>query len=69
LELLAAAQALDLRGLAPGEGSRAAREAIRDRVPFLEADRELRIDIDAAVELVRGGALLENVERAVGFLD
>jgi histidine ammonia-lyase len=70
LELLAAAQALDLRsGLAPGEGSLAARDAVRERVSFLEADRELRIDIDAAVELVRGGVLLERVEAAVGPLD
>jgi histidine ammonia-lyase len=68
LELIASAQALDLRGRAPGEGSRAARDAIRDRVAFLEADRELRIDIEAAVELVRSGALLDRVQRAVGAL-
>jgi histidine ammonia-lyase len=70
LELLGAAQALDLRsGLAPGAGSRAARDAIRERVPFLETDRELRLDIDDVVELVRGAVLLERVEDAVGSLD
>jgi histidine ammonia-lyase len=70
LELLAAAQALDLRrGLEPGEGSRAARDAIRDRVPFLERDRELRIDVGAAAELARGGAILQRVEASVGRLD
>jgi histidine ammonia-lyase len=70
LELLGAAQALDLReGLRPGEGSGAARDAIRERVPFLEADRELRGDIGDVVELVRGAALLERVEDAVGALN
>ena len=70
LELLGAAQALDLRlGLRPGEGSRAARDAIRERVAFLEADRELRGDIDDVVELVRGAVLLERVEDAVGALN
>jgi histidine ammonia-lyase len=70
LELLGAAQALDLReGLAPGTGSRAARAAVRERVPFLDADRELRRDIDAVVDLVRGASLLERVEDAIGALD
>jgi histidine ammonia-lyase len=53
----------------PGEGSRAARDAIRERVAFLEADRELRRDIDDVVELVRGAELLERVEDAVGALN
>ena len=50
LEALAAAQALDLRSpLEPAEGTRAARDAIRDVVPFLEVDREFRPDIDACL--------------------
>jgi histidine ammonia-lyase len=69
LELLAAAQALDLRGTRPGNGSAAARDAIRERIAFLDADRELRGDVDEVVELVRGGLLLERVEEAVGSLD
>jgi histidine ammonia-lyase len=70
LELLGAAQALDLRGgLAPGEGSRAARDAVRRRIPFLERDQELRLDVDAAVELIRSGTLLEQVEEAIGPLN
>jgi histidine ammonia-lyase len=70
LEALIAAQALDLRApleAAPGTG--AARDAIRGRVSFLEADRELRPDIDAVTDLVRGGALLEAVEATAGSLD
>jgi len=38
-------------------------------VPFLEVDRELRPDIDASVELVRGGGLVTAVESVVGRLD
>jgi histidine ammonia-lyase len=69
IELLAAAQGIDLRApLRPGEGSRRARDAVRDVVPFLEADRELAPDIEAAVELVRGPVLLDAVANGVGSL-
>ena len=70
LEALAAAQALDLRApLEPAAGTRSARDAIRARVAFLEADRELGDDIAAVTELVRSGALLAAAEGAVGTLD
>jgi histidine ammonia-lyase len=69
LEALAAAQALDLRApLAPAAGTAAARDAIRERVTFLGADRELGPDIEAATELVRSGELVRAVEGAVGPL-
>jgi histidine ammonia-lyase len=69
LEALAAAQALDLRApLQPAAGTGAARAAIRERVPFLDADRELGPDIEAVVDLVREGALVRSVEQAVGPL-
>jgi histidine ammonia-lyase len=68
IELLAAAQGLDLRSpLIPGAGSRAGRAALREVVSFLEEDRELGPDIDAAVELVRDGALLDAVAEAVSL--
>jgi histidine ammonia-lyase len=68
LEALAAAQALDLRALEPAAGTGAARAAIRERVRFLDADRELGPDIEAVVDLVRAGALVGAVEEAVGPL-
>jgi histidine ammonia-lyase len=69
LEALAAAQALDLRApLLPAPATAAAREAIREAIPFLEADRELKPDVDAAIELVRSGALVRAVESAIGSL-
>ena len=70
LEALIAAQGLDLRApLGPAPGTGAARDAVRGRVAFLDADRELGPDIAAATELVRSGALLGAAEGAVGALD
>jgi histidine ammonia-lyase len=70
LEVLGAAQGLDLRApLRPGAGSAAALAAVRERVPFLEEDREIRLDIAAAIELVREGTLVAAVEEAIGQLE
>jgi histidine ammonia-lyase len=69
LEALVAAQALDLRApLEPAAGTKAARDAVRGRVPFLDADRELGSDIDAVVDLVRTGVLLRAAELGTGSL-
>jgi histidine ammonia-lyase len=68
-ELIAAAQALDLREPpSSSPGCAAAREVIRGVVPFLEEDRELRADLDVAVELVRSGTLVDAVSSRVGAL-
>ena len=76
--MYAACQAFDfrLRGITlkernakparPGRGTGAAYELIRQHVPFLEDDRPLVYDIEKLVELVRGMALIEAVEGAVG---
>jgi histidine ammonia-lyase len=70
LEAMAAAQGLDLRRpLRPSSGTEAALLCIREVVPFLDSDRQLKPDIDEAIELVRRGALLEAVEDTVGSLD
>jgi histidine ammonia-lyase len=67
LEALAAAQALDLRSpLGPAAATGAARDRVREVVPFLEADREMGPDIEAAVALVRSGALVAAAEEALG---
>lgn len=69
LEALAAAQALDLRApVAAGAATGAARDLIRSRVAFLEADRELGPDIASTVEMVRSGALVTAAASAVGEL-
>jgi histidine ammonia-lyase len=70
IELLCAAQALDLfTNLRPGEGTRAAYEAIRAALPHLEADRLLSPDIEAMRGLMRSGAILDVVENRIGPLD
>ncbi len=69
MEAMGAAQALDLRApLQPGAGTGAARDAIRDAVPFLERDRELGADIEHSTGLVRGGGLVDAVADTVGSL-
>jgi histidine ammonia-lyase len=70
LEVLAAAQGIDLRmPLRPAKGTGAARDAVREVVPFLNEDRALKTDIDEVLELVQSAKLLQEVERAVGPLD
>src|SRR5260370_35379656 len=55
IELLVAAQALDLRKpLRPGIGAQAAHEVIRGRVPHMAEDRELHLDIAAVTGMVPG---------------
>ncbi|HEX5589620.1 MAG TPA: histidine ammonia-lyase [Candidatus Limnocylindrales bacterium] len=62
IELLCAAQALDLRlasmpGIEPGAGVREAHARVRGVARHLDADRELGPDLAAAAGLVRSGAL------------
>jgi histidine ammonia-lyase len=69
IELLLAAQALDLREpLAGGRGTRAAHQAVRTRVPHLDRDRFLHADLAAALAFVEGGAVEQAVVSAVGAL-
>jgi histidine ammonia-lyase len=64
IELVAAAQGLDLRlaqperaGTEPGTGVRDAHRLVRAAVPHLDRDREPGADLAAATSLVRSGAL------------
>ena len=69
IELLLAAQALDLRApLVPGRGSRAARDAVRRTIAPLGDDRFLKDDLDAALALAEDGSVLAAAESAVGAL-
>src|SRR3954453_10377454 len=69
-EVLAAAQALALRApLRPAPGTAAALAAVREVVDALEADREVRLDMAAATDLVRSGSLVAAVEAELGPLD
>ena len=68
IEGLVAAQGVDLRGLKPGVGVRAAHAAIRDIVPRLEGDRTLHVDIEAVRKLVAEGVIEKRVAGVVGPL-
>jgi histidine ammonia-lyase len=59
IELLSAAQALDLRDRPSlGVGTRAAFEAVRGVVPFMAVDQYMAPAIDAVYQLVASGRLL-----------
>jgi len=68
LELLIAAQAIDLRGVADqlGEGTRLAYEFVRDHAPTLVDEMEWNVDIDVLAVLVGEGELARRVARRVG---
>ncbi len=61
IELLVAAQAIDMRlPVKAGRGVRAAHQLIRTKVPFMDRDRQLHIDIAAVQRLIESGGLLED---------
>ncbi len=70
IELLCAAQAYDLlireRPYRAGRGTRVAYEIIRADIPFMTSDRELYLDIEKMVSIMRAGEIVEQVENAVG---
>jgi len=68
IELMVAAQALDLRDYNFGKGVSKAREVVRRHVDFLDIDRPLYPDHTSMKELVKSCEILEEVEKAVGPL-
>ncbi len=69
IELLCAAQALDLfTNMKPGEGTRAAYQAIREAVSHLDKDRILSKDIETVRHIMKSGKISDPVQRAVGKL-
>jgi histidine ammonia-lyase len=68
IEFMAAAQALDFREFTPGDGVRAARRVIREKVAHLDEDRPLYPDHNVMKELVKSCKILEEVEKVTGSL-
>ena len=69
IELLSAAQAIDLRQEGAnrlGLGTAIAHLKIREEVEFLENDRALAPDIEALAQLIGSGTVIEAVEQAIG---
>jgi len=69
IEMMAAAQALDLRDFKFGTGVTKAKEVIRRHVAFLDIDRPLYPDHTTMKELVRSCEILSEVEKSVGSLE
>ena len=72
IELLAAAQAIDInnkdKGKKLGAGTQAAYEEIRKVVPRLKEDRELYLDFNKAAALVDSNVIIKAVENVTGSL-
>jgi len=68
IEMIAAAQGLDLRDYSAGNGTRAAHAAVRKHVEYLEIDRPLHKDHNAMMAAVKSLDVLEAVESEVGEL-
>ena len=57
-----------LAPLRPGRGARAAWEAVRSVVPFMETDRVIAEDIESVDRAIRDGTVRAAAERASGRL-
>lgn len=60
-EFMAAAQGIDLRRQKPSPANQAVYEIIRQLVPPLEEDREIRIDIEKMNRLVRSSTIIDQL--------
>jgi histidine ammonia-lyase len=70
IELMAAAQAFDLRApVKPSPATEAAYEVVRTYVKKLEQDRPLHADINTLTKIAREGKILEAAERVAGKLN
>lgn len=65
LEFFAASQALDLRGGTPSLVHQSVHQLIRKSVPFMDKDREIRLDIASMNRLIREDGLLRLAEDAL----
>ena len=69
VELICAAQALDLRApLQPSPATDLALGLVRGKIAHWKEDRLMHLAIDRARELIRSGALIESVEKSTGTL-
>ncbi|ATW25173.1 histidine ammonia-lyase [Candidatus Formimonas warabiya] len=66
IELLCAAQGIDLRGGQPAAAARTVQKKVREEVPRLEHDRELRYDTAAALAMIKEEKILDWTKQACG---
>jgi histidine ammonia-lyase len=65
IELVCAAEAIELRGLPPGPATGAVVECLRKRLARMDVDRFLAPDLAAAEDLVRSGAVVAAAQSAL----
>ncbi|MDR7857304.1 histidine ammonia-lyase [Tissierella sp.] len=69
MEILAACQAIDLRGnKGLGKGTNIAYNIIRDNIKLIEDDRVMYIDINSCEDIIKSEIIVNKVEEAVGKL-
>jgi len=66
IEMMAAAQALDIRGGGLGKGTSIAHSVIRKYVDYLDEDRPLYRDHNAMVKLLKTNEIIDAVEEGLG---
>ena len=66
IEMMAAAQALDIRGGELGKGTSIAHNVIRKYVDYLDEDRPLHRDHNAMVKLLKTNEIMDAVEEGLG---
>ena len=69
IEMMAAAQALDIRKKSMGKGTSVAHGIIRKYVEYLDDDRPLHKDHNTMVKLLKSNEILEAVEKELGKLN
>ena len=69
IELMCAAQGMDMRGGKPGKGSGAAYQAVRKEITYLAEDRELRLDLNKAQRLIKDEIILKAVYEGIGSIN
>lgn len=69
MEILAACQAIDLRGnKGLGKGSNIAYNIIRDNIEFIEDDRVMYLDINKCEDIIKSEKIVNKVEEELGVL-
>jgi histidine ammonia-lyase len=66
IEMMCAAQGIDfLAPLKPGKGTGKAHELIRSKVPFLDEDRNISIDMHNLNRFIQGSSFIDHVHQAI----
>jgi len=69
MELLAACQAIDLRGKKTlGKGTEVAYNIIRECIPEVEEDRVMYKDINTCEDIIKSNEILNKVQEKIGNL-